>query len=269
MGLEILRRIVRYIFKGIPERRVYVNVSQVDYNCLLKGKKVIVTGGGSGIGLAIAKKYSEMGAEVLIVGRNEEKLKRAIEESGYNMRSYVCDITDFAELENDVKKMIENMGGKIDVLVNNAGIWQTNNIFSLEEEMWDRVFDINLKAHYFFTQYCLRFMHEESEILFVGSENANIDCSNPYTLSKCAIHKLVKALAKELIGRGIRVNGIAPGPTLSEINKTNPENGLQRGEKYRVLLAEEIAEIAAFLVSDASKCVSGQIVLCDEGDSLR
>lgn len=267
-----LKRIWRWIMKGVPERKVFISTAQIVYGEILIGKTALVTGGGSGIGRAIAYKLHQMGAKVLIIGRNEEKLRKACEKVQVRPEDFLYqafDLTDFEHLEYNLSVAKEKLGGKINILISNAGIWKNLNITSTTYTDWDRIMDINLKASFFIVKYVVDAMGEGDSIIVTGSENAQINVTNPYTLSKAALHRFVGGLAKEYNTEGIRVNGVAPGPTISEINPTDPNGEIQRGDNYRTLLAEEIAEITCFLASPAAKCINGQVIYCDEGDSLR
>ena len=265
-----IKRLGKYLIKGIPEKKVFVNVHAIEYGGILKGKNVVVTGGGSGIGFAIAQKCAMEGANVMITGRNAEKLKLACEKMRAHTVQYLAfDATDFECLKANVNAVFSQSGNRVDVLVNCAGVYIQKKIEQVNEQEWDSLFDTNLKAVFFMTKYFLPKLKEGSNILMVGSDNAFINSSNPYHLTKTGIDGLTRALAKEYLEKGLRVNAIAPGPTLSEINKTNPANGLQRTDKFRVLLAEEVAEIALFLISSASASINGQTICCDEGDSIR
>lgn len=269
MGL--LRRTFRWIFKGVPERKVFVNVNQIEYGGILSQKTALVTGGGSGIGAAIAKKLYSEGAKVLICGRDEKKLREvslSCKGSGEILFSNF-DLLDFAHLEEHLDEAKEKLGGIVNILINNAGIWENVDIRNADYNIWDNIMDTNLKAPYFVAKNVIGSMGEGDSIIFTSSENGQINCSNPYGMSKAALDRLVGGLAKEYVRQGIRVNAVAPGPTVSGINLTKPETGLQRGDQYRVLLPEEIAEIVCFLISDAAKSVNGQIIYCDEGDHLR
>lgn len=266
---DYIKRAGKFIIKGIPEKKVFVNIETIQYGGILEGKHVIITGGGSGIGLAIAKKFHNEGAIVIVVGRNLEKLKKACSEIGSNSKYYKLDITDFNKLESSIDSIAKMFDCKIDILVNNAGVYLGKGINEVSDEEWDKLFDTNLKASYFVTKYFLKYFNDGSQIIMIDSDTAFINSTNPYHLTKIGIDGLTRALAKENIDKGIRVNAIAPGPTLSEINRTDPTNGLQRTDKFRVLKAEEIAEVATFLASSAATCINGQTICCDEGDSLR
>lgn len=266
-----VKRVGRYLLRGVPNRTVYVNVNGVNIGETLKNKNVVVTGGGSGIGYAIAKKCHSEGANVVIIGRNENKLKEACSKIGAERIQYCCfDLTNFEMMQDMVNEVVGLFNEKrIDGFVNNAGIYKHLSIRNTKEADFDAIFNINVKAVYFSTQAILPYVAEQGQILTIASDTAYVHSTNPYHMSKETVVHFTKALAKELLDKRIRANAIAPGPTVSEINKADPEKGLQWEDKLRVLKAEEVAEVAWFLLSDSSNCINGQVICCDEGDCLR
>lgn len=266
--IDYIKRTGKYILKGIPDRKVFVSIDNVSVGDTLRGKKIVITGGGSGIGKAITLKCASEGADVLIVGRNDQKLKLVVEQFD-NISFFVCDVTNSHDIEDLKKHIISIYGSGFDVLVNNAGIYKNIKIADTNEDDYDAIFNTDMRATYFVTQKLLALMNRGGEVLNIVSDTAFINSTNPYHLAKTAMDAFTRGLAKELLDREIRVNAIAPGPTLSEINTTDPKKGLQRTDKYRVLLAEEIANIAWFLISDMAIAINGQTICCDEGDSLR
>ena len=119
---EYIKRVLNYIFRGIPKVHVQVGVSQIQYGGILKGRKILITGGNSGIGLAIAKKCIAEGAEILIVGRNEQKLKETALALGENCKYLKFDVSRVEEIDAAMKEAGKIIGGEFDALVLNAGI---------------------------------------------------------------------------------------------------------------------------------------------------
>lgn len=267
-GGDYIKRIGRWVIKGIPENHIYVQTTSIKSGEILKGKNVIVTGGGSGIGKAITEKFLSEGANVVIIGRNKEKLNSMMEQYK-KVKICTCDISDMESISKAKKEIRSIFNEKVDIIVNNAGVWKNCNIKTATIDDWDMIFNINLKGSYFFTKAFLEDVRSGGCILMIGSENAIIYETNPYGMAKAALHHMTRGLAKELFADRIRVNAIAPSPTVSDINPKSKEGDLQRGNGYRVLLAEEIAEIACFVVSSAAQCINGQVIFCDEGNSLR
>lgn len=271
-----LRRGIRYIVKGpeiIREKPLLkVNITYSTPTNRLIGKKVLITGGTRGIGLAIAKKIVSEGGEVVVTGRDEKALKQVAKELNCH---YICsDILDFDKLENIID-IADNMLGGLNCLVNNAGIsLHEGNIRNVSVEQYDKQFDTNLKSSYFLSKYFIQKVEKETRkgcnILFVSSERGTYVDDIPYGLTKNAINCLVKGLARRVICNDIRVNAVAPGITATELTGYNPDGNLflESGMSKRVYYPEEIAEIAIFLLSDISNCLSGQILTCDEGKSI-
>ncbi len=268
---------LQYIRTGVPTKVTKVNVAQIQYGGILEGKKVLITGGSRGLGFAIAKRALEEKASVAITGRNMETLKEAKAKLGNPAKLFLFE-HDICAVETDddvIYKARAAMGG-IDILINNAGVSVHDIDYSTcTEEMWDRQMDTNLKGTYFMTQAFMRYYNEvgkhAGKIINMVSERGLYGDDVPYGLSKRALISYTEGLAKALILKGIRVNAIAPGVTATEMTGHDPEGNLFR--KYargrRVLLPEEIAETAIFLMSDASNCISGQVIACNEANHLK
>ena len=281
MGLkqikQIIKRGLRYVFKGIPNRITRVHVAQIEYGGILKDKRVLITGGSRGLGYEIAKKCLAEQAFVTITGRSIETLLEAREELGNPERLFVIehDVTEI-ELDREVMNQAELKMGGIDILVNNAGVSVHNiNYNSCTEEMWDRQMDTNLKGTYFMTQAFIRYYNraklKSGKIINMVSERGLYGDDVPYGLAKRALISYTEGLAKKLIQKGIRVDAIAPGVTDTDMTGYKKDGNLFRPYTVgrRVFLPEEIAEVAVFLMSDASNCISGQVIACNEGNTLR
>lgn len=255
-------------------KRPIITKAEIVYlqpNHLLEGKKIIITGGGRGLGYSMAKKFVAEGAKVLITGRNVETLKTAAKELGCFYIPY--DVTDFSGADLFLSEANQMLGG-VNVLVNNAGIsLHEGNIQNVSIDQYDAQFNTNLKAGYFLTQKFLK-IYENADfhrgsILFLSSERGEYVDDIPYGLIKSAVNSLTKGLAKTHMKRDIRINAIAPGITATDMTGRSSEN-LYAG-KYstgRYYLPEEVAEVACFLISDAAACLSGQILVCNNGDSI-
>ena len=243
-----------------------------------ENKVALITGATRGIGREIALELAENGMDIAVNYRSEkdipEDLKGEIE--AYNVRcEFVqADVSDFEQCERMVKETIEKFG-KIDVLVNNAGLsLHEGNIDNVSIEQFDAQIDTNLKASYFlsqkFLQHYFKTGKERGCILFITSERGDYVDDIPYGLTKASINSLVKGLAKLYIKKNIRINALGPGVTASAM--TGREVG---GDMYapnystgRTYQPEEVAEVACFLISDAAACISGQIILCNNGNSI-
>lgn len=271
--MESMKRALKYILGGVPIKNVSVNVGEISPSSRLAGKKIVITGGGRGLGLSIAQKCISEGAEVLITGRNKEILSKVSSE--LNCKMYQFDVTDFEQIPEFIEQCAKSLGG-LDILVNNAGIsLHEKDYKDVTIEGWDSQFDTNIKAPFFlaksFLDYCERLNIDNAQLLFVSSERGLYGDDIPYGLTKAAINSLTKGLSCRLIDKGIRVNAIAPGVTVSEMTGYSETSNMLRTSAIgkRVFLAEEVAEISVFLLSDASKCISGEIIPCNQGNHLR
>lgn len=273
---KYLSRCLRFVVSGQP--KVFVRVDSVTTGSLLAGKNVIVTGASSGIGYEIAKKCIQEGAYVLCVARDEEKLKAAIErlKADTGRESVLClswDLADISACKRKCEESINLLGGHVDCLVNSAGITSKVNVSDCTPEQWDRIFDINLKGLYFSTaEYVRQFVSQGigGNIVNIASQAGLNAQTRPYALTKAALIHFTVGLAKEYIRYGIRVNAIAPGPTVSEMYAINPEGNLQDGNRCgRAFRPEEVAETVLFLLSKASGCITGEVIACNGGNSIR
>lgn len=267
-----LKHIISYILHG-ESKPVYAKISYLSPCNRLNGKRIIITGGGRGLGFYMAKKFTAEGAVVLIAGRNEEKLKESAEclDCMY-LRLDVQDISSFNAFIRNANKML----GGIDCLVNNAGIsLHEKSIFDVSESMFDEQISTNLRGPYFlskeFMEHCKGEGHNSfKKILFLSSETGDTMDERPYGLTKSAINSLVQGLAHKYVNEGFRINAIAPGVTLSDMVGLPYSDNIARsgGITGRYYLPEEVAEIACFLLCDASNCINGQILVCNEGRTI-
>ncbi len=264
-----IKKILNKLFK--VQTITKAEIVSLSPNKRLCNKKILITGGGRGVGYAMAKKFVSEGAKVLITGRNEDTLKKTACELGCNYMVY--DISDVNNLEIFVSKAFEIMGG-VNVLVNNAGIsLHEGNILNVTEDGYDAQFNTNLKGVYFLTQKFLRhyFQNKETKgsVLFLSSERGQFVDDIPYGLIKSSINSLTQGLAKLYIKNDIRINAVAPGITATDMTHRSADNltapNYATGRWY---LPEEVAEIACFLISDAAGCLSGQILVCNNGRSV-
>lgn len=268
---SILKRALRYIIKGIPVVNVKAAISLSTPTAKLAGKKIIVTGGGRGLGAAMAKKFVQEGASVLITGRNEDTLKKTSEEIGCSYM--VLDMMSSETFDNFINEA-ENILGGLDVLVNNAGVsLHENSFFDVVPEGFDTQIDTNFKGGYFLTQSFIKRMVEcgrSGNVLFISSETGETVDFRPYGFTKAAVNSMVQGLAHLYVKDHIRVNAIAPGVTASDMTGFKADDNLYTDYNRigRVYLPEEIAEVASFLVSDLSNCISGQIIACNNAQTV-
>lgn len=243
---------------------------------LLEGKTALVTGATRGIGRAIAVKFAEAGANVAFTYRqinsNAEELVKEIEAMGVKCKGYAADAADFAATDAVVKEVMADFG-RIDVLVNNAGITKDGLILRMTEEQWDAVITTNLKSAFNFTRAVVPVMAKQrgGSIINMSSVvglSGNAGQCN-YSASKAGLVGLAKSIAKEMGPRGVRANCIAPGFIETDMTGALPENVKADWEKQIPLRRsgkpEDVANVAAFLASDLSAYVTGQVISCCGG----
>lgn len=269
--VRIAKNFIKYLkYGGVVE----VNVVQIGYSDILKGKKILITGGSSGIGRSIAEKCLETGAKVVITGRSYNKLE-LVKKDINNKNLYILewDVSDTNVIDKKIEEIIIALGG-LDILFNNAGIDSYKRFLDVEEEMFDKVMDTNIKGAFFIAQSISRYFlnnKQNGKIINIASIRGIYGTSEPYGISKWGIMGLTKGLGRDLASKGIIVNGIAPGATATAINGINVKENAYYGstKNKRIALPEEIAEIALFLASDAANHIVGEVIVCDGGESLR
>lgn len=276
MGLtEYLKRGAHYVLFGIPEYKTTVNIQVTEAQNLLKGRNIIITGGGRGIGYYIAKKSIDEGANVLITGRNEDTLKEAINTLGKHSKYLVADVSNVKEIDSFLEKAKECFNGnKIDSLVSNAGISLHEGDFrNVTEEDWDAQMNTNLKGNYFLVKKFVEYLEQQDDkkgnIVVITSNRAKRPDDIPYGLTKVATSSFIQRIARKVTAEGIRINGVGPGVTESDMTGVSREHiysEYQAGKRYFV--PEEVAEVVNFLLSDISSCISGEIITCDQGDHI-
>ena len=265
-----LKHMVSFLLHG-ETKPLYANISYLSPNKTLQGKKVVITGGGRGLGFSMAKKFVAEGADVLIVGRNMKVLEESANKLGCKFLQ--LDVSNPSEFDVFIDKAEELLGG-VNVLVNNAGIsLHENTFFDVTPETFDMQVDTNLKGAFFLTQSFIRHIKDsglKASVLFVSSETGDTMDFRPYGFTKAAINSMVQGLAYLFAKDGIRVNAVAPGITASDMTGLSTEGDISyRGNiSGRVYMPEEVAETAAFLISDAAGCVSGQIITCNNAKTI-
>jgi NAD(P)-dependent dehydrogenase (short-subunit alcohol dehydrogenase family) len=242
----------------------------------LDGKIAVVTGGNSGIGLAAAKHFAAEGAEVVIIGRRQEELDKALDVIGPRAMAIQGDISRLDDLDR-VFDTVKAAKGRIDVLLANAGLGDTQPIGSITEESFDRIFSVNVKGTLFTVQKALPMMKAGGSIILTGSTTGSMGTPafSVYSASKAAIRNFVRSWALDLVGTGIRVNVLSPGPT----STPGLLNGLARSGQQEAMVAgliaktplgrmgdpDEIAAAALFLASNDSSFMTGSELCVDGG----
>lgn len=256
---------------NIKPKIVTANISYLQPNCRLQGKRIAITGGGRGLGAAMARKFVQEGATVLIAGRNEENLKKLSNE--IDCKYLVLDVSK-TETFNDFMVKADHKLGGINCLVNNAGIsLHEKDYTNITEETFDKQISINMRGGFFLSKEFVmlqRSRNEAGTILFTSSETGETVDERPYGWTKAAINSLVQGLAYKLTQDGFRINAVAPGITASDMTGLSSEGNLYYTGNIleRVYMPEEVAEVATFLLSDASGCLNGQILYCNNGKTI-
>ncbi|WP_319502804.1 3-oxoacyl-[acyl-carrier-protein] reductase [uncultured Draconibacterium sp.] len=238
---------------------------------LLEGKTAIITGASRGIGKAIAVKYAQEGCDVAFTDLFEDDNMKATEEElktyGVKAKGYASDASNFEDTDRVVTEIVKEFG-RIDVLVNNAGITKDTLLMRMTEDQWDAVINVNLKSVFNFTKAAQRTMLKQRSgsiinLSSVVGVSGNAGQSN-YSASKAGIIGFTKSIARELGSRGVRSNAIAPGFIITEMTGKIPEDARKAWEASIPLkrggTPEEVAGVATFLASDLSSYVSGQVI---------
>jgi len=271
MDIDKIKRVLKYIIKGIPQYIIKADIHYISPSNKLLGKHIIVTGGSRGLGAAMASKFVAEGAFVLIAGRDENSLRKVAEKIGCKyLLLDVQDTSTFDEFIDDANVMLEG----VDCLVNNAGIsLHEPTFFDVTPESFDAQIATNLRGGFFLTQSFTKMLLRENRkgsVLFVSSEVGETVDIRPYGFTKAAVNSMVRGLASLFASKGIRVNAVAPGITASDMTGFKEDGNLYLASNAteRIYLPEEVAETACFLLSDASGCVAGQIIVCNNGKTI-
>lgn len=243
---------------------------------LLTGKTAVVTGGSRGIGLAIVKRFLEEGANVALCGSRPETAQKAVEGIlAENPDAPVMGISpalaDESELESAFREVAEHFGGKLDIVVNNAGISQSTPLGDYTPEEFDKIIDINVKSVLNGCQAASRVLGEGGVIINTSSMVSKMGQPSGvgYPMSKFAVNGITISLARELGPRGIRVNAVAPGVTATDMVAALPEEMIKpiadAIPMKRVGRPEDVANAFVFLASDMASYVTGAVLPVDGG----
>lgn len=243
---------------------------------VLEEKVAIVTGGSRGIGRAVAIELAKCGCKVVINYLGNEKLAQEVVAeiiaAGGRAIAVRANVANLSEVEEMIKQVVDTYG-RIDILINNAGITRDTLLMRMKEEQWDEVIDINLKGTYNCCKSVLKLMMKQKSGKIVNVASVVGVMGNAgqvnYAASKAGIIGLTKSLAKEVASRNISVNAIAPGfittDMTGELSDTQSEALLQHIPLGRFGKPEEIASVVRFLVSDDAAYITGQTINLDGG----
>ena len=246
----------------------------------LKGKTAIVTGGSRGIGRAIALRLAKDGANVAVLNLQKDlglKVAEEIREFGVEAIPLACDLTDYKTVKTSVEK-IHQEWGSIDILINNAGIDESRYFVETDEDLWEKIINVNYKSFLIASHVCVPIMMEQKSgnIVSLGSDAGRI--GNPgevlYCGTKAAIMASSKALARELARHNIRVNCVSPGPVHTDLwdrlhdgekGKKVTEAVIKAIPLRRLGTPEDVADVVSFFVSEDSRYLTGQVLSIDGG----
>ena len=242
----------------------------------LENKTAVVTGGSRGIGHAIALAMAQEGANVAILyaGNREaaEKTEQEIAQIGGKVRAYQCDVSSFEETETVTKQILEEFG-QVDILVNNAGIVRDGFLLSMKEEAFDDVINTNLKGAFHMIRHLYSHMMRKrsGRIINISSIvglTGNAAQAN-YAAAKAGMIGLTKSTAKELAGRGVTCNAIAPGYIQSDMTDAMPEKAKEAIASQipmkRTGLPQDVANLAVFLAGPGASYITGELIRVDGG----
>ena len=251
------------------------------------GKRVLVTGGASGIGRMITEGLAERGARVLTCGRKQAALDELVGElrgkRGFDVTAEAADLSKLADVERLARRASELFSGELDVLVNNAGATWGSTLDEFPEAGWDKVFDLNVKALFFMTQKCLPMLRKAaapperlSRVINIGSISGiqhPADNAWSYHPAKASVHHLTGTLAKQLVREGVAVNAIAPGLFPSKMTAFMMPGGDERLVSQAIPMrrpgrASDMVGTVVYLASAASGFTTGAIITVDGGSSL-
>lgn len=242
----------------------------------LENMTAVVTGGSRGIGRAIALAMAQEGANVAILyaGNREaaEKTEQEIAQLGGKVRAYQCDVSSFEETETVTKQILEEFG-QVDILVNNAGIVRDGFLLSMKEEAFNAVIDTNLKGAFHMIRHLYSHMMRKrsGRIINISSIvglTGNAAQAN-YAAAKAGVIGLTKSTAKELAGRGVTCNAIAPGYIQSDMTDAMPEKAKEAIASQipmkRTGLPQDVANLAVFLAGPGASYITGEVIRVDGG----
>ena len=246
----------------------------------LKNKNIVITGASRGIGEQLVYSFAECGANVTLLSRNKDKMKKIIlrmnkKFKNQSFKSYILDVSDEINVKQIFKEIISNLES-IDVLINNAGITSDNVIVRMSTKQWNDVINTNLNGCFYCSRSVSKQMIKQKKgkiinICSIVGQIGNKGQSN-YSASKAGVIGLTKSLAKELASRNINVNAINPGyintDMTQSLSESAKESFLNRIPLNKFGEAKDVSSLACFLASDESNYITGQIINVDGGIAI-
>lgn len=273
MNVKIIKHAIKSFVAALKTKNIVPIEHQVDERNILQGHVALIIGGSGGIGYAIVKSFLESGCKVIITGTNANKLKYCVKELGErNVQYMVLDLNEVCTLPEKIDS-IGKMYGKIDILVNSAGIHSTRamtDFFNTTEEDFNNILDINLKGTYFVSQAIAKYMVNnkiKGHILNISSSTGAEPAWSPYRLSKLGVEGFTRGLAQTLTPYGITVNAIAPGSTATNLLNYSNGDSIYTADNAvgRYIMPDEVASYAKILVSDLGNMVVGSTLYVSGG----
>jgi 3-oxoacyl-[acyl-carrier protein] reductase len=251
----------------VPVRRIQVDLS---------GQVALVTGASRGIGKAIAVTLGKAGAKVACLARSEDKLKETAAEitaAGGTATVHACDVADGAAVQRVFDEIVAANGGRLDIVVNNAGITKDGLLPKMTDDDWDSVITTNLRSVFLFCRAATNLMRKQRSGRIVNISSVSGFRGNPgqvnYSASKAGVIGMTRAIAREIGGRSVTINAICPGFITTEMTQAMGE---MMGELVKKNIpvkrfgeADEIADTVLFLVSDSASYMTGQVLVVDGG----
>jgi meso-butanediol dehydrogenase/(S,S)-butanediol dehydrogenase/diacetyl reductase len=240
----------------------------------LKGKRVVITGGASGIGAATAARFLEEGSSVVIVDRDENACDRIHQNVPGITGAFLADVADLAQVQHAFGNAILASGG-LDVVINNAGISMRHKFLDITAEEWSRVLAVNLTGVFHVAQIAARYMFEHAGGVILNMASTNGIVGHPfyadYNASKAGVIELTRSMALELAPK-VRVNAVAPGYVLTPMQRVEYSAAMLEAVNRKIPLGRhaepaEIAALFAFLASDDATYLTGQVYVIDGGET--
>ena len=269
-----LKKLIKSAIRVSKEKEVVPIVRQIEANKMFEGKTALISGATGGIGLAICEELLDKGCKIIAGGTNKTKL--AALEDRYSqdvLRTVVFDYNDPNSFRSVINEALQIFSG-LDILICSAGVHTENvNLWDITSEEYSRVLDINLKGTYFscleFAKY-MRDNRRKGHILIISSSRGSEPAWSPYGVSKWGLKGITEGFAKVLLPYGVTVNAIAPGSTATELIGYKEGDSIFSFENSasRLIMPEEVASLAAYLVSESANMITGETIHISAGRGL-